>query len=160
MKNGIVMCVERFHAENGCSVCEKTFKYQEIKSKHMRIAYAIFSNNKKTCPYSKDCIFLHQDFRICNCGKKRERMHCMFKHEEDEVENNDTLTVINIEKVVEENESDNASNGNSGDINEENDDQETVKIDDPNDNSEVIETVAIVETVRYDDISIIEKFHH
>ena len=47
-----------------------------------------------------------------------------------------------------------------GDINEENDDQETVRIDDPNDNSEVIETVAIVETVRYDDISIIEKFEH
>ena len=84
----------------------------------------------------------------------------MFKHEEDEVENNDTLTVIDIENVDEENESDNASNGNSGDINEENDDQETVKIDDPNDNFEVIETVAIVETVRYDDISIIEKFQH
>ena len=83
-------------------------------------------------------------------------MLCMFKHEEDEVDNSDTLTVIDIENVDEENEIDNAGNENSCDIN----DQETVKIDDPNDNSEVIETVAIVKTVRYDDISIIEKFQH
>ena len=114
------MCVERFHAENGCSVCEKTFKYQEIKSKHMRIAhenlklFCHFFNNNKTCPYSKDCIFLHQDSPICKYGKKSERMLCMFKHEEDEVENNDTLTVIDIENVDEENEIDNASNENSG----------------------------------------------
>ena len=87
-------------------------------------------------------------------------MLCMFRHEEDEVENNDTLTVIDIENVDEENEIDNAINENSGDFNEENDDQETVKIDDSNENSEVIETVAIVETVMYDNISIIEKFQH
>ena len=69
-------------------------------------------------------------------------MLCMVKHEE----NIDTLTVIDIDNVDEENEIDNTSNENSGDINEENDDQETVKIGDPNDNAEVIETVAIVET--------------
>ena len=128
----------------------------------MRIAHEnlkLFFNNK-TFPYSKDCIFLNQDSPICKYGKKCERMLCMFKHEEDEVENIDTLTVIDIENVDEENEIDNASNDNSDDINEENDDQETVKIDDPNDNSEVIETFAIVETVRYDDISIIEKFQY
>ena len=149
----------KIHADYGCSVCEKTFKYQEIKSKHMRIAhenlklFCHFFNNNKTCPYSKDCIFLHQASPICKYGKKCERLLCMFKHETDEVENVDTFAVIvDVDEVDEIDE----SNENSVDINEENDDQESVKIDDPNDNADIIETVAIVETVRYDDITIIE----
>ena len=131
----------------------------------MRIAhenlklFCHFFNNNKTCPYSKECIFLHQDSPICKYGKKCERMLCMFKHEEDEdeFENVDTLAVI--VDVDDEDEID-ESNENSGDINEENDDQESVKIDDPNDDDNFIETVAIVETVRYDDITIIETVNN
>ena len=75
----------KIHADFECSVCEKTFKCQEIKRKHMKIAhedsklFCHFFNNNKTCTYSKDCILLHQDSPICKYGEKSERMLCMLR---------------------------------------------------------------------------------
>ena len=39
------------------------------------------SNFKKTCPYSDQCFFLHEDAQNCKYGKQCERLFCMFKHE-------------------------------------------------------------------------------
>ena len=38
-------------------------------------------NNKKSCPDSEDCVFLHEDAQNCKYGMQCERQLCMFKHE-------------------------------------------------------------------------------
>ena len=71
---------------NKCDVCDKTFKYEDLKKKHMLIThenfkiYCHFFNNEKTCPYNKDCVFLHENSTVCKYGAACERNYCMFKH--------------------------------------------------------------------------------
>ena len=72
---------------NKCDQCDKSFKYIEIKKKHVQIShenfkiYCHFFNNEKTCPYDAECVFLHEDSPKCKYGDSCERMYCMFKHE-------------------------------------------------------------------------------
>ena len=76
---------------NKCEQCNKT-KYQDILSKHIKIAhekvniYCHYFNNMKTCPFNEECIFLHEDSSKCKYGKACERMYCMFKHCDEEKE--------------------------------------------------------------------------
>ena len=88
-----------------CEACDKTFKYLEIKKKHVLIQhentklYCHFYNNQKTCPYEDECIFLHEDAKFCKYDQLCERNFCMYKHksnaeskkdeENDELENKD-----------------------------------------------------------------------
>ena len=71
---------------NKCDVCAKTFKYEDLRKKHMLIThenfriYCHFFNNGKTCPYNEDCVFLHKDSTVCKYGIACERKYCMFKH--------------------------------------------------------------------------------
>ena len=72
-----------------CEQCEKSFKYLDIKRKHVAIShengkfYCHYFNNKLTCPYAEECIFLHKDSTLCKYGLVCERNLCMFKHEID-----------------------------------------------------------------------------
>ena len=99
--------------QNKCEVCDKTFKYEELKKKHMLIThenfriYCHFYNNEKTCPYDKECVFLHEESQICKYGTLCERTYCMFKHEkkkdsdvsvskENEIDDNNDEEFVNI----------------------------------------------------------------
>ena len=74
------------HTKFKCDICEKTFKCQEVMEKHVKIAhekmkiYCHFFNNKKICPYDKECIFLHEDSDVCRYDMLCERKYCMYKH--------------------------------------------------------------------------------
>ena len=58
------------YKKNQCEVCGKTFKYEELKQKHMLISnenfkmYCHFFNNDKPCLHDQDCLFLHEDSKI------------------------------------------------------------------------------------------------
>ena len=148
----------KMHADHECSVCEKKFKYQETKSKHMRIAhenlklFCHFFNNKKTCPFSKDCIFLHEDAPMCKYGKKCKRIYCMFKHEDVEVENVDTNEITEIENVDEDSQKEKSDVIATEDFNV----QETFDVIEVTENDDLIETVTIVEAVKCDIVDEIE----
>ena len=106
------------HKEYPCDKCEKVFNYEEARSRHKTAVhehvkiYCHFFNNKKVCPFEKQCIFLHEDSQDCKYGKICEREYCMYKHVEDEtgddgeknaedvVENNHTVEEINLEDEV------------------------------------------------------------
>ena len=82
-----------------CNICEKTFKYQDILEKHIKIAhenaklYCHFYNNDKNCPFNLNCIFLHEDSSQCRYGKLCERTYCMFKHEEVEEKDEEPVDI-------------------------------------------------------------------
>jgi hypothetical protein len=68
-------------------MCEKTFKYLDVKTKHVQIKhqnakfYCHYFNNMKTCPYEDECVFLHEPSKLCKYGDECERTLCMFRHE-------------------------------------------------------------------------------
>ena len=74
------------HEKHKCEQCEKSFKYLDLKKKHILIShenvklYCHFFNNDKTCPFDETCIFLHEDARFCKYDGICERNFCMFKH--------------------------------------------------------------------------------
>ena len=74
------------HREHVCETCDKSFKYQDILEKHISIThedaklYCHFFNNETTCPFEKDCVFLHENSSQCNYGALCERNLCMYKH--------------------------------------------------------------------------------
>ena len=66
------MCAHiKKHDKHKCELCDKTFKYLDIKKKHILVShegvklYCHFFNNEKTCPYDESCIFLHEDAKLC-----------------------------------------------------------------------------------------------
>ena len=87
-----------------CDQCEKMFNYQDIMKKHILIPhenaklYCHFYNNKKTCPYNDECVFLHEHSRLCKYGSYCEREYCMFKHE---CQNKEIETVNVAEEIIE-----------------------------------------------------------
>ena len=60
--------------------------------------YCHFYNNKKTCPYNDECVFLHEHSRLCKYGSYCEREYCMFKHE---CKNKEIETVNVAEEIIE-----------------------------------------------------------
>ena len=76
-----------------CDKCDKIFRCQVIKEKHMsishddKIVYCHYFNNGKKCPYENKCIFIHEDSEICKYGIKCERIFCMFKHDNENIDN-------------------------------------------------------------------------
>ena len=69
-----------------CHDCGKTFKSEEIKTKHAKVThesvklFCHFYNNRIACPYDNKCVFLHEDAPLCRYGGSCERINCMFKH--------------------------------------------------------------------------------
>ena len=74
------------HKEHLCETCDKTFKYQDILGKYIKIAhedarlYCHFFNNGITCPFEQDCVFLYEHSTQCKHGALCERNLCMYKH--------------------------------------------------------------------------------
>ena len=74
------------HHENSCDQCEQTFRNEDILKKHKQIShenvrlYCTFFNNDKECPFSEECIFLHEKAGICRYAELCERENCMFEH--------------------------------------------------------------------------------
>ena len=92
------------HKKFNCEQCEKSFRYLDIKKKHVLIQhenvklYCHYYNNQKTCPFDDESIFLHEDARYCKYDLICERNYCMFKHRkhvEPDVENDE----IDNEKI-------------------------------------------------------------
>ena len=86
----------KIHKKYPCNLCDKTFKYLDIMKKHVLIVhekaklYCHFYNNRKTCPYDAECVFLHENSKLCKYGSMCDRNYCMFKHEtnaEEKLEN-------------------------------------------------------------------------
>ena len=75
------------HTKLTCDQCGKQFKYLDTMEKHIKIVhdkcklYCHYFNNRKTCPFDKECVFLHEDADNCKYGESCERLLCMFKHE-------------------------------------------------------------------------------
>ena len=77
----------RNHNKYACDICEKTFKYQEILQKPIKIKhedlklFCHYQNNNKECPHEECCIYLHEESPICKYGVYCERELCMYRHE-------------------------------------------------------------------------------
>ena len=77
------------HENFKCNQCSKTFKNQDIMEKHAKIShgnlkiYCHFFNNKKSCPYEQECIFIHEDAGFCRYSVLCERNYCMYKHDDE-----------------------------------------------------------------------------
>ena len=104
----------------GCIVCSKTFKSEEIKTKHMKIThenvklFCHFYNNRMPCPYDDTCVFLHKDAPLCRYGGRCERINCMFKHIILEYSNDDEDS--EDEESEDENDDDDISSEESEEI--------------------------------------------
>ena len=105
---------QKVHMEKySCEVCEKTFKCEDILSKHQQIVhenlklYCHYFNNLKTCPFKEECVFLHKVSKKCKFGIECERNMCMFRHtvvEEVTEKNVETAGQSDILDVDEEDE--------------------------------------------------------
>ena len=51
-----------------------------------KLLYCHFFNNKKKCPYEKNCIFIHEDSEMCKYDSKCARYLCMYKHSYDQAD--------------------------------------------------------------------------
>ena len=90
--------------------CDKTFKYEEIKQKHISIShknikiYCHYFNNSSECPFAEECVFLHMVSPVCRYGVMCVRDKCMFRHvdkeDDDEIsnKNNDAIRLVDKEK--------------------------------------------------------------
>ena len=103
----------RSHKKYACNKCDKTFKWQEVMEKHVRIShenvklFCHYFNNGVECPYNDECIFVHEDSEVCKYGAMCERNNCMYKHkEENDDDKNEELD------ITEENEVDESDEGN------------------------------------------------
>ena len=83
------------HNQHKCELCEQTFKYENLKQKHVKIVheniklYCHFFNNDKICPKEKECIFLHEESAPCKYNGICEREYCMYRHGDTEYDVNE-----------------------------------------------------------------------
>ena len=86
------------HEEHKCEQCDKSFKYLDLKKKHILIShenvklYSHFFNNDKTCPFDEiGCMFAHETSEVCRFDKICKNKLCPFQHTitEQEKQNND-----------------------------------------------------------------------
>ena len=54
----------------------------------------------KTCPFDKECVFLHEDADNCKYGESCERILCMFKHKSVICSNEDKLPDKTVHTIV------------------------------------------------------------
>ena len=93
------------HKKYECLDCDRIFKHEAILERHKQAAheditlYCHYFNNEKDCPYEDECIFVHEESKVCMFGTECERRLCMFRHEgrngdeeesDDESDNEDT----------------------------------------------------------------------
>ena len=96
------------HAKKKCDRCNKVFKCEDIKKKHIQIThenvklFCHFFNNEKLCPYEEECIFLHKDSSLCKYGALCERNNCMFKHKKKVEKNIPEKRVIDVHEASDE----------------------------------------------------------
>ena len=101
-----------------CEHCDKKFKYQETRSRHIKAThehiklYCHFFNNNVECPFNEQCIFLHEESEQCKYGVACERENCMYKHDENDDENVDEYSVNIDEEENEENKENDGEDGN------------------------------------------------
>ena len=92
------------HKKYACNQCDKTFKWEDVLKKHVRIShenvklFCHYFNNGLECPYNDECIFIHEDSEVCKYGAMCERNNCMYKHKEENDENDELE--INEENYV------------------------------------------------------------
>ena len=120
--------------ENKCDVCDKTFKSEDVKTKHVKISheslklFCQYYNNRMDCPYGTKCVFLHDDAPLCRYGARCERINCMFKHIILEYSSDDEDETDDDESEVENIESED-ENAEIVDVDNELDNGETETID-------------------------------
>ena len=74
------------HCKYSCDICSETFRSEAIKANHIKVAhkkirlFCHYFNNRKTCPFESECVFLHEEAELCRYGAGCERINCMFKH--------------------------------------------------------------------------------
>ena len=57
------------------------FSYYAMDISHKNVKlYCHYFNNRRTCPYDEECLFLHEFAGICKFGGLCERILCMFEH--------------------------------------------------------------------------------
>ena len=80
------------HNKNECHLCGKSFKFVDTLTRHVKIThenvriYCHYFNNRKVCPFEKDCIFIHELSENCKFRNHCERNFCMYQHESIEIE--------------------------------------------------------------------------
>ena len=85
-----ILAHKRRHVKFKCGKCEKSFKNEILREKHVKIShqskilYCHYFNNHKQCPYEENCIFMHKDSELCKYGNSCERILCMYKHRNEE----------------------------------------------------------------------------
>ena len=108
------------HKVYSCNQCTNSFKYEELKDKHVKIAhenvklFCHFFNNYKDCPYEEKCLFLHEPSGKCKYGKICERTNCMFEHE-NEYREDEISDGKNSDDIFDENGDDENSDDENGD---------------------------------------------
>ena len=92
------------HTKFACDQCGKQFKFMDTMEKHVKIThekcklFCHYFNNGKTCPFDKECVFLHEVADNCKYGESCERTLCMFKHD-DVISSNAEKSQISEENV-------------------------------------------------------------
>ena len=82
-------------------------KTKHITATHENLRiYCHYFNNDKICPFSDQCIFLHEESTKCKYGNFCERDKCMYKHENIE----DVDDTDDVEDVNDKNDDDKESN--------------------------------------------------
>ena len=86
---------EKIHEKFECNEWDKTFKYEGLLDRHVDavhsdpdfIIYCHYYNNEKECPFGYFRIYEHNEADKCNFGKACERVMCMYKHNDEDTEN-------------------------------------------------------------------------
>ena len=61
---------------------DKIFKHEGVLQKHTQAAHEYVTLYfEKDCPYDEECVFVHEESKLCMFGLGCERTLCMFWHE-------------------------------------------------------------------------------
>ena len=96
---------EKIHEQFECNECDKTFRYEGLLDRHVDavhcdpdyIIYCHYFNNDKECPFGDLCIYEHEDSDKCKFGRACERFMCMYKHNDEDDEND--CSEVDIDKL-------------------------------------------------------------
>ena len=66
---------EKKHQKFECEECDSEFSYEGLLERHIEAVhgdmkiFCHYYNNDKDCPFDDECIFAHEDFRVCKFGE-------------------------------------------------------------------------------------------